>query len=140
MYSTLEKLKPELKQAVNLIRAGARPTFRVKVCNDFKEFEQIKAGTMSSCRIGEMKGRSFELGTKYADTLVKKAMQKRQWPETVKYANGVLFIESVAVIEPEKREAVINEPVIEKPKKIKAKDLVFEPIEEPIIELNEDND
>ena len=134
MYSTLEKLKPELKQAVNLIRLGARPTFRVKVCNDFKEFEQIKSGSMSSCRIGEMNGRSFQLGTKYVNTLVTKAMQKHQWPESVKYANGVLFIESITEVEHEKRESLITE--IEKPKKSKSKDLVFE----PIIETTEDND
>jgi len=93
MRQIIEKLKPELKKAIEIIAQNFNPFFRVKVCNTRKEFDAIQAGSMSSCRIGQMQGKSFKVGAAYTAQVVQMAMTKEKFPKNVKYKNGVLYIE-----------------------------------------------
>lgn len=104
MYTVIQKLKPELKKAVTLVKQFAKPNVHFKVCDSFKELNSVKDESMSSVRVGIMKGRTFIQGN-MADTWVKNAINHPTWPGSVRYANGVLFLDAAEPV-------VIDEPFI----------------------------
>ena len=96
--STLEKFVTDIKTALLLISKKAGARFHYKG-GSFAQMKYVKPGTMQSAQIGEYRKNVFQKGTANANAWVEKAMRSKDWPESVKYVNGVLFVE-VAIPEP----------------------------------------